>query len=89
MMIMHEAGFMKPSRLIFKQAIAELGLPARSILHVGDSRREGVQGERSAGLRPMLISRRAPRSKNEIGTLCELADLLFEIRHLKALNKPK
>ena len=83
-----EVGFLKPFPGIFQRAIEKLDLPAHSVLHVGDSRREDVLGARSAGLRALLINRHVSKRKNEIATLDELADLLVEIGPPKALNKP-
>jgi putative hydrolase of the HAD superfamily len=52
-----EAGFAKPAPEIFAAAAARLALPPNAILHVGDSRREDVEGARAAGFRTALVDR--------------------------------
>ena len=53
-----EAGFAKPERAIFQRAVDLLGVPAESILHVGDSFAEDAAGGQSAGMRTLLLDRR-------------------------------
>jgi putative hydrolase of the HAD superfamily len=72
-----EVGFAKPSPVIFEQAAKKLGLPATSILHVGDNFTADVQGARDAGLRAIRIDRKSPpitdqqiASLSELGSLC-------------------
>lgn len=52
-----ELGVRKPEPQIFTAAAARLGLPAASILHVGDSAREDLAGARDAGLQAVLLDR--------------------------------
>lgn len=54
-----EAGFTKPHPQIFRQAAAALGLPASRILHVGDSPAEDLAGASAAGMRALLLDRKA------------------------------
>jgi putative hydrolase of the HAD superfamily len=54
-----EIGATKPSPIIFTEALESLGLPAHSILHVGDSLEEDVRGAEQSGLRSILLNRRA------------------------------
>jgi len=68
-----EVGFAKPSRQIFERAVSLLGMPARFIIHVGDSFAEDVTGAAAAGLHGILIDRTASRSDGEsIRALAEL-----------------
>jgi putative hydrolase of the HAD superfamily len=52
-----EVGAAKPDRRIFEAALGALGVAAGSVLHVGDSRREDLEGARAAGLRGLVIDR--------------------------------
>jgi putative hydrolase of the HAD superfamily len=68
-----ECGCHKPDRAIFEQTARALELPVRAILHIGDSRREDVEGARSAGFQALLMRRAAPaRRPGEIASLAEL-----------------
>ena len=53
-----EAGYAKPACEIFQQAVSRLGVPASSILHVGDSFGEDIVGAQSAGLKGLLLDRK-------------------------------
>ncbi len=57
--ISQEASFTKPAPEIFQRAAAALDLPAETILHIGDSRREDLDGARAAGMRSLLLDRKA------------------------------
>ena len=71
-----EAGFAKPSPVIFENAIKKLGLPPESILHVGDNLTADVQGARGAGFRAVRIDRTSPAvADQQIGSLAELESL--------------
>ena len=59
MVISQEAGFTKPAQEIFQRAAMALDLSPESILHIGDSRREDFDGARSAGMRSLLLDRKA------------------------------
>lgn len=52
-----DAGCTKPSPQIFEAALRKLGLPAGSVLHIGDSLTEDVKGARTAGLRALHLDR--------------------------------
>jgi putative hydrolase of the HAD superfamily len=73
-----ETGFAKPVPEIFQQAAASLGLPARSILHIGDSMAEDVAGAQSAGFQGLLLNRKDDSASGPvtITTLTELEQLL-------------
>jgi len=52
-----EVGFPKPSPVIFEHAAEKLGLPAGSILHIGDSSKMDIDGARAAGFQALQIQR--------------------------------
>jgi HAD superfamily hydrolase (TIGR01549 family) len=52
-----EVGSEKPDRRIFELAIQRMGLPAQTVIHVGDHPVEDVQGAFEAGIRPVLLAR--------------------------------
>jgi putative hydrolase of the HAD superfamily len=60
-------GVEKPHPAIFARLLAELGLPPARVAHVGDRRREDVEGALAAGMVGVLVDRRGRRG--------ELADL--------------
>jgi putative hydrolase of the HAD superfamily len=71
-----EAGFAKPSPVIFEHAVKKLGLPPGSILHVGDNLIADLQGARGAGFRAVRIDRTSPAVANhQIASLSELESL--------------
>jgi putative hydrolase of the HAD superfamily len=54
-----EVGASKPASAIFRAAVKQLGVPACSLLHVGDSFAMDVLGARAAGLHAVQIERQA------------------------------
>lgn len=52
-----EAGATKPDRKIFQRAATELGCEPATMVHVGDSVPEDVEGALAAGLRAVLVDR--------------------------------
>lgn len=71
-----ETGFAKPSPVIFEHASRKLGVAPESILHVGDSRREDLQGAESAGFQARLLARgEAVPGRHGIQSLLELDHL--------------
>lgn len=54
-----EHGHNKPAREIFDRAAAALNLPAKEILHIGDSDREDYHGARNAGFQALHLDRGA------------------------------
>jgi putative hydrolase of the HAD superfamily len=52
-----EVGFPKPAPEIFAAAQAQLNLPGETILHLGDSRDEDVDGARRSGWRALHLRR--------------------------------
>jgi HAD superfamily hydrolase (TIGR01549 family) len=52
-----EVGSVKPDPKIFNEACRLLRVPSHSVLHVGDSIVDDVDGARGAGLQPVLLSR--------------------------------
>jgi 2-haloacid dehalogenase len=77
-----DVGAYKPSPRMFERGLAELGLPADDVLHVGDSLTADVAGARAAGIVPIWVDRRrrsgpeGPGSVRAIRTLTDLAPLL-------------
>ncbi len=78
-----EAGFAKPARQIFDQAIARSGYSNEEILHVGDHPETDVNGAREAGLRTAWINRNGdtwpdelPEPDAVVTTIPELHDIL-------------
>jgi putative hydrolase of the HAD superfamily len=72
-----EAGYSKPSPVIFERAAEGLGLPPGSVLHVGDSLEMDVRGAESAGFHAVQIRRGKEQiGAGEIKTLAEVATRL-------------
>jgi len=72
-----EAGTTKPAPGIFTAAATSLGLPPESILHVGDSPHEDVEGALSAGLAARLLQRGGVCT--EPGSILSLRQMLAAI----------
>jgi putative hydrolase of the HAD superfamily len=81
--ISYEIGFPKPSATIFGHAATKLGLPAWSILHVGDSLELDVAGARAAGFHALRIDRTAGQPDE----MRSLAELPAKIEHWPDRNK--
>jgi putative hydrolase of the HAD superfamily len=67
-----EVGLHKPDPALFEYAARRWAVEARSILHVGDSEREDLQGPQKAGWQAVLIDRSDSRRTNSIIQLDEL-----------------
>lgn len=67
-----EAGFTKPSPVIFEEALRQLGCPASAALHVGDALREDFSGAIAAGLSALHLRRDAPPLDLQIRSLAEI-----------------
>lgn len=70
-----DLGFTKPDLRIFEAARVQLGVPAGSVLHVGDTYSDDYVGARSAAYQAALLSRRGDTSAHadrSIRTLCDL-----------------
>jgi putative hydrolase of the HAD superfamily len=67
-----ETGFHKPSVEIFHHAAKRFGLPPETILHVGDSEQEDVNGARAAGFEAIRIARRDLTANSAIRSLTEI-----------------
>jgi putative hydrolase of the HAD superfamily len=65
-----EVGVEKPHPAIFESLLEELDLPAGEVLHVGDRRREDVEGARAVGMEALLLDRLGGRG--DLGNLTEL-----------------
>jgi HAD superfamily hydrolase (TIGR01549 family) len=71
-----DVGFGKPDPRIFEAARVLLGVPAGSILHVGDTYADDYIGGRSAGYQAALLSRRDGMSAQAERVIRSLGDLL-------------
>jgi putative hydrolase of the HAD superfamily len=74
-----EAGTLKPDPRIFHLLLAQAGIEAREVVHVGDDPDTDVEGARRAGILPVWLNRKSiawPRSSTppEV-TIRALADL--------------
>lgn len=73
-------GYEKPHLEIFRSALAEAGVPASQVIHVGDHVDADVQGALAAGIDPVLIDRvgRYPPSEVPAGVpvIASLEELL-------------
>jgi len=56
-----DLGLAKPNPAIFERALADLGIDAHEALFVGDRLETDIAGARAAGLRAVLLQRRARR----------------------------
>ena len=67
----------KPHPGIFQHALKQLNLPVEAVLHIGDSRREDLEGARAAGCTARLLRRGGMSERYEqLRSLSELAALL-------------
>ncbi len=66
-----EAGFEKPHPGIFESALARLGVEPEEALHVGDSRRQDVEGAQAIGMRAVHLDR---SGGGDVRSLLELRD---------------
>jgi putative hydrolase of the HAD superfamily len=57
-----EVGAAKPSQGIFQAAASALDLPPTSLLHVGDTMNEDIDGAHAAGFSALLLDREAART---------------------------
>lgn len=67
-----EAGFAKPSPVVFGEALRQLGRPAAAVLHVGDSLNEDFAGATGAGLAALHLRRDAASHDLQIQSLLEV-----------------
>jgi putative hydrolase of the HAD superfamily len=75
--VSREVGWAKPAAEIFRHSATQLRVTPASMLHVGDSRRDDVQGAEQAGLSALWIDRAGhDRSARQISSLIELLALL-------------
>jgi putative hydrolase of the HAD superfamily len=69
-----EVGVEKPHPAIFEELLDRLALPADAVLHVGDSRRDDVEGARAVGMPALWLTRGS--SRGDLGSLRELGSRL-------------
>ena len=69
-----EAGWRKPDRRIFRDALECLGVAPEEALHVGDSLEDDIAGAEAAGIAAVLLDRRGkhPHHAPRIRSLAEL-----------------
>jgi putative hydrolase of the HAD superfamily len=76
--ISHEIGHWKPAPQMFHRVAELLALPAKTVMHVGDSQQEDVLGAQAAGCGAVLLKRGEPAD----GAICGLAALLPTLESL-------
>lgn len=72
----------KPHRELFEKGLEVCGCRAEEVIHIGDSYGSDVLGARAAGIRPLLVQRKAGQSYEDVtvaGTLLEALELLGNI----------
>jgi putative hydrolase of the HAD superfamily len=79
----HHVGAEKPDPRLFQLALAELGVPASRVVHVGDTARTDVDGALAAGVRPVHLDPYGlcpdpPGGHAHISALSELPALIQE-----------
>ncbi|HEV8630992.1 MAG TPA: HAD-IA family hydrolase [Thermoanaerobaculia bacterium] len=65
-----EVGVEKPHPALFEELLERLALPAGRVVHVGDSRRDDVEGARAVSLQALWLTRDSPRG--DVRSLAEL-----------------
>ncbi len=78
--ISSEAGAAKPNPAIFHRALADVGLTAREVVHVGDTVAEDLRGARAARVPVLLIG--GPELAAAAPEACVLARLADVATHL-------
>lgn len=66
----------KPHREVFDEALRLSGCAAEEVIHIGDSYDTDVVGARSAGIRPVLLTRGNGRPYDDVETVNDLAQTL-------------
>jgi len=81
LVISSRVGFAKPDQRIFATALQRLGVTAAEAAHVGDSRREDIEGAHAAGMRGILVERKSDRSQttDSVHDLGALVDQVGEV----------
>jgi len=69
-------GHEKPDRRIFDAAVAQTGLSAATVLHVGDSVESDLRGAIAAGLRGILLDRPGAYAGSDLPRVASLWELL-------------
>lgn len=73
-----EAGFPKPSPVIFESVLRQLGRPAGRVLHVGDSLQEDFSGATAAGFAALHLDRSGAARDLQIAGLDDIPRWLGE-----------
>ena len=74
-----EVGCYKPDPVIFRMALARMGVPAEGLLYVGDSPATDVKGATACGIRAVLIDRDDRHSGHTGPRIRQLTDLLDHV----------
>jgi putative hydrolase of the HAD superfamily len=72
-------GYEKPHRRIFEWALEQVGVPAASVIHVGDHLEADVNGARAVGITPVLIDRYGRHRPNELPPDLDVIDALDQL----------
>jgi len=70
-----EVGVEKPHPALFEELLGRLALPAARVLHVGDSRRDDVEGAHAVGMRALWLQRGGHGAGGRGGDLASLSQL--------------
>lgn len=73
-----EVGYEKPSSIIFERLLQEAQLPAKQIMHVGDTWLADVEGAKQAGMIPVFFEKRF--KKKNISSIARLEQLMDIIK---------
>jgi putative hydrolase of the HAD superfamily len=71
-----EVGWEKPDPFIFEEAARRLELPARQLLHIGDSLQDDYRAARKAGFEAALVNRGPEKYDAGIETVSDLSAVL-------------
>jgi 2-haloacid dehalogenase len=69
----------KPAPEIFRRALAELGLAADEVIHVGDSLTADIAGARAAGIRTAWVNRRHQPVPTDLAATTTVIDTLPDL----------
>jgi 2-haloacid dehalogenase/putative hydrolase of the HAD superfamily len=81
-----DVGAYKPSPLMFKRALAVLGMRADEVLHVGDSLSADVAGAKAAGITGVWVNRHGrpvPDGIDPAHVIGDLTDLTARLRQVR------
>ncbi|MGH1359192.1 MAG: HAD family hydrolase [Burkholderiaceae bacterium] len=82
----HEVGFAKPDRRIFELACRRAGIPADSILHVGDDPKLDFEAARNIGMQSVLLWRPDLDKQKSVGAADPLPHF-YDLHGIDAILK--